>query len=82
MTIYDIPETDPEDHRVLGKIQAMREVLSVNLRVPRRWTGTLRRTTQARAIRGSNSIEGCDVSQQDAIAAVDDEEPLAADERT
>lgn len=82
MTIYDTPEQDLEDRHALDEIHALREELSSYLRVPRRWTGALRRTTQARAIRGSNSIEGYDVSEQDAIAAVDDEEPLGADERT
>jgi len=36
----------------------------------------------ARAIRGSNSIEGYQVEEDDAAAALDDEEPLSADERT
>lgn len=36
----------------------------------------------ARAIRGSNSIEGYVVDEDDAAAALDDEEPLSADERT
>jgi Fic family protein len=36
----------------------------------------------ARAIRGSNSIEGYLVSEDDAAAALDNEEPLSADERT
>jgi Fic family protein len=50
--------------------------------VPRRWDGGLRRTTQARAIQGSNSIEGYSVSDQDAAAAVEDEPPLTADQQT
>lgn len=82
MTIYDTPEQDLEDRHALDEIHALREELSSQLRVPRRWTEALRRTTQARATRGSNSIEGYDVSEQDSIAAVDDEEPLGADERT
>jgi Fic family protein len=40
------------------------------------------RNTLARAIRGSNSIEGYLVSQEDAIAAVDGEEPLGAGKET
>jgi Fic family protein len=43
---------------------------------PRRWTGLLSRNVFARAIQGSNSIEGYNVSEEDAIAAVQDEEPL------
>ncbi len=60
----------------------MRVALADVLRVPRRWSGGLRRTTQARAIRGSNTIEGYTVSAEDAVAAVDEEPPLSADERT
>ncbi|GAB1644866.1 hypothetical protein KRMM14A1259_52890 [Krasilnikovia sp. MM14-A1259] len=36
----------------------------------------------ARAIRGSNSIEGYVVAEDDAAAALDDEAPLSADDRT
>ena len=42
---------------------------------PRRWSGLLARMTRAKAIRGSNSIEGINVSQEDAIAAIDGEDP-------
>ncbi len=82
MDIYATPQPDLEDDAVIRDIHAMRAAMSSQLRVPRRWTGTLRRTTQAKAIRGSNSIEGYDVSAQDAMAAVDDEPPLTADQRT
>ena len=41
------------------------------LREPRRWHGPLRRTTFARNIQASNSIEGHHVSLDDAAAAVD-----------
>lgn len=79
---YSTPELDLEDQQVIEAIGELRRGLETVLRVPRRWTGGLRRTTQARAIRGSNSIEGYVVTPQDALAAVDDEEPLSADERT
>jgi Fic family protein len=45
-----------------------------------RWNGVLRRNTFARAIQGSNSIEGYHVTEDDAVAAVDQDEPL--DEKT
>ncbi len=82
MTIFQTPQPDLEDHPVIEAIHAMRSDLSGHLRVPRRWTGTLRRSSKARAIQSSNSIEGYDITDQDALAAVDDEEPLTADERT
>ena len=46
------------------------------------WTGVLRRNLLAKAIQGSNSIEGYDVNEDDAIAAVKDEGPLDADPQT
>jgi Fic family protein len=49
---------------------------------PRRWYGTLRRMSFARAVQGSNSIEGYDASLDDVVAAVDDEPTLSADEET
>jgi Fic family protein len=60
----------------------MRKTLQHLLRTPKRWQGGLRRSALARAIRGSNSIEGYDVAEDDAAAALDDEEPISADERT
>ncbi|WP_426562216.1 Fic family protein [Angustibacter sp. McL0619] len=63
-------------------MHSLREAMASVLRAPRRWSGGLRRTTQARAIQGSNSIEGYTVSAQDAMAAVEDEAPLTADQLT
>ncbi len=80
--LYAAPDLDLDDLRVLGEISAMRYELAEHLRVPRRWTGRLRRTAIARAIQGSNSIEGYHVALDDADAALDDEEPLSADQRT
>jgi Fic family protein len=80
--LYAFPDLDLEDSVVLEEIAAMRVELAEHLRVPRRWTGRLRRTALARAIRGSNSIEGYHVELDDADAALDDEEPLSADQRT
>jgi len=79
--MYAYPDLTLEDGEVVDEITAMRASLGERLRVPRRWTGRLRRTALARAIRGSNSIEGIDVELDDADAALDDEEPLSASER-
>ena len=49
---------------------------------PRRWTGLLARMTRARALAGSNSIEGINVSDDDAIAAIDREDPASTDRDT
>lgn len=64
---------------VIARIEDARKTLKYNLATPRRWRGLLRRNTLARAVRGSNSIEGYNVTAEDAIAAVEGEEPLDAD---
>jgi Fic family protein len=66
---------------VISRIDAMHTQLRFQLQqAPRRWTGLLARTTRARALQGSNSIEGFNVSVDDAVAAIEGEEPL--DEKT
>lgn len=80
--LFSTPELDLEDEAVLQGIHAMRASLADVLRVPRRWDGGLRRSMLARAIQGSNSIEGYDVELDDAAAALDNEEPLSADQQT
>ena len=80
--LYETPPLSLEDAQVLEEIYAMRTRLSDVLRVPRRWTGGLRRHSLAQAIRGSNSIEGYLVDVDDAAAALDDEEPLSASQQT
>lgn len=80
--LFAPPALDLEDEGVINDVHSMRASLSDVLRTPRRWTGGLRRTAQARAIQGSNTIEGYTVSDDDALAAVDDDVPMSADERT
>lgn len=53
-----------------------------DLAEPRRWVGTLRRMSFARAVQGSNSIEGYSASLDDVVAAVEDEPTLDADHET
>ena len=80
--LFRTPPLDADDLRVLREVEHMREDLRHVLREPRRWQGVLRRNLRARAIRGSNSIEGYLVSLGDAAAAVEEEEPLDADDAT
>lgn len=82
MTLHRPPDVDLQDAEVLEDLARLRAGLADVIRTPRRWMGGLRRTTQARAIQGSNTIEGYTVSDEDALAAVDDEVPLSADEQT
>ncbi len=70
----------PDDYlQVVKHIDVLRNQLRYATSDKRhRWTGFLRRSTFARAIQGSNSIEGFNVTEADAVAAVDMEEPLDA----
>jgi Fic family protein len=81
--VYKTPDLHPVDLEVLRLIEGLREQLAryVNPE-PRRWTGTLRRMSFARAVQASNSIEGYDASLDDVIAAVDDEPTISADQDT
>lgn len=79
--MFECNEITPNFSRLISRIEEMHTQLRFQLQqAPRRWTGLLARTTRARAIQGSNSIEGFNVSVDDAIAAVDGEEPI--DEKT
>lgn len=80
--LYQIQELPAEYLRVVERVDEMRLRLRFLLQQqPTRWGGLLRRSEFARAIRGSNSIEGFNVTVDDAVAAVEGEEPLI-DERT
>ena len=79
--IYAEPKLTVNDEKVLDKIAKQRKQLNIYTQYnQKRWTGSLRKATLARAIRGSNSIEGYDASLDEAMAAVEEEPPL--DERT
>src|SRR5277367_4097113 len=80
--LYTAPSLTSEDEVVLGEIHQMRKDLRNVLRTPRRWEGGLRRSALARNIQGSNSIEGYEVAEDDAAAAIDGDEPFSADEKT
>lgn len=47
-----------------------------------RWSGFLRRNTFARAVQGSNTIEGINADLADAIAIIDDQKPETLEEET
>ena len=74
---------DAEEAAVVDRINEMRRQLRYYVvQEPRRWTGLLARMTRARALRASNSIEGINVSAEDALAAIDNEDPAEADKAT
>ena len=75
--LFDVPAPDPQEDAVIAQIDEVRRALSYAT-ASRRWSGVLARMTFARDIQGSNSIEGYNVTIDDAIAAASDEAPLDA----
>ena len=80
--LFQPPDLDEDDHRVIAEIEGYRLNLRHALAQPRQWKGQLRRNLKARAIRGSNSIEGYDVTLDDAVALTEGDEPLDANRLT
>lgn len=80
--LFSTPELTAEERAVVTKVDDLRRNLGRNTAQAKRWKGLLRRTAFARAIRGSNTIEGYNVTVEDALAAAEGEEPLEADAET
>jgi Fic family protein len=81
--IFQYPNLAAEDHEVLEMIREFRRSLRHQVESnPIRWGGFLRRNTFARALQGSNSIEGINASLAEAVAIVDDEKPATLEEET
>ncbi len=80
--LFETPELDEAELQVLGMIEDLKEKLRWQLHEPRRWSGSLRRIQFARAVQGSNSIEGYEAELDDAAAIDLGEEPLDADDET
>lgn len=80
--LFASPTLNDAERRVVDRIATMRHSLRHHVHEPRRWTGLLARLTRARDMRASNSIEGINVSDEDAIAAIDGEDPEEADRHT
>lgn len=76
--IFETPEIGTEEEIALAKIDDLRKQLRYVVAEPRRWVGSVRRMLAARAIQGSNSIEGYNVSVEDAVAAIEGDEPAEA----
>lgn len=68
--LHRVPDVTADDEAVLQALDDTRRDLRHALARPRRWQGTLRRQARARAVRGSNSIEGISVSEDEAFAIV------------
>ena len=76
--LFTGPRLDKQEKDVLGQIDELRSRLQLQLGEPRRWYGSIRRQSFARALRGSNSIEGFDAALDDAAAIGDRESPIDA----
>jgi Fic family protein len=80
--LFATTDLDQKEQAVLEAIEDLKNKLAMYLHEPRRWYGSLRRLSFARAIQGSNSIEGYDAALDDAAAVAMGEDPLDADEET
>jgi Fic family protein len=80
--LFHTPQLDQAELQVLEQIEDLKRKLRWQLHEPRRWSGSLRRMQFARAVQGSNSIEGYEAALDDAAAIDLGEDPLDADEET
>lgn len=80
--VFRTPTLDLIEVEVLKLIDGLRVDLRHRVGQPRRWLGTLRRMALARAVQGSNSIEGYNASLDDIAAAVEGEPTLDASAET
>jgi len=81
--IFAYPKLAAVDQEVLGMIREQREALRFQVsNNPTRGQGFLRRNTFARALQGSNSIEGINANLAEAVAIMDDEKPETLEEET
>ncbi|SRR5882724_2703707 len=78
--LFQVPKLDDLELEVVSRIEELKKTLRYAVQSPKRWPGLLRRALFARAIMASNSIEGFNVTVEDAIAAVEGGEPLEAAE--
>ena len=79
MALFNTPALDDREVAVVAKIEQLKGQLGYLVdSTSARWQGLLRRNTFARAIQGSNSIEGYHVSVEDAVAAVEGAAPMDA----
>src|ERR1017187_435041 len=77
--LHRAPKLNKSERDTLQSIEDARDKLKHRIAAPNRWLGVLRQNRFARAIRGSNSIEGYNVTADDAIAAAQGEEPVEAE---
>ncbi|BBZ48870.1 Fic family protein [Mycobacterium heidelbergense] len=80
--LFEAPHLNERELEVVAEIDDLRHRLRSRIYEPRRWTGSLRRVQFARAVQGSNSIEGFEAKLDDAVAIEMGEDALDASEET
>jgi Fic family protein len=80
--LFATPTLEQGERDVLSEIDSLRQTLRLQIRAPRRWIGSLRRLTFARAVQGSNTIEGYNATLEDVAAVLAGDEPLEATDET
>lgn len=80
--VFQTPRLDDLELAVLDLIAELRDEMRHRVAEPRRWSGGLRRMSEARAVQASNSIEGYNATLDDVIAVQDGDEPMDADTET
>jgi Fic family protein len=80
--LFEPSPLDSRELEVIAEVDELRKSLRSRLVEPRRWKGSLRRVQFARAVQGSNSIEGYEAKLDDAMAIEVGEEALDASEET
>jgi Fic family protein len=68
--IFRTPNIGTPEKAALERIDELRGQLRLRVAEPKRWFGPVRRVLAAKAIQGSNSIEGYNISDEDAVAVV------------
>jgi len=70
--LYFAAELEARDVEVIAELRAAHEALRRQSAVPKRWSGGVRQQLWSRAIKGSNTIEGYNVTDAQALAIVND----------
>lgn len=74
-SLFAPPELGAGEFAALERIETLRSDLRFRVSEPRRWLGPVRKILAAKAIQGTNSIEGYNVTDDEAVAAVAGAEP-------
>jgi Fic family protein len=82
MALFHSPDLCSAELSVIEQIDALRSALRYATERSVRWSGSLSRAMRARAVLGSNSIEGYDVPPEEGLVALHGEEPAGTPSET